>query len=206
VPEPAAPDEAAQLLELPYVRLLHRRNVAGPPAGAAGQAAGHSQQQQQQQQQQAAAAVTEVALEVVIPRPCWGTLRLSGVDLVSWEVIPGQHTDAAAFVAKQHRSSGSALMQPTDGRGSQGWGAAHVRALIIKFSSEQWQGPLRWRLVVRFDAGAAAQQPRDEQQLAAELHVGHVDSTPQLAAMAARMPAWATITYHATILVSRWSF
>jgi hypothetical protein len=194
-----SPDEVGPLGTLPHVQLLARRSVKTPLDSSS--ASGLPSQ------------LTEVEFDIVIDKPCWGTLKLSGVDLVSWSIAPGQDAqqEAAAFMGRQQRSGGSGsgfTLQTASGKGSVAWGQATVSNLMVKFTNERWQGPLRWRVVARFveSDGSSSSSSSPKALLQVDLHVGHVDATPQLSAMEARMPAWATLSYHATSFASRWQF
>lgn len=177
--------------------------------------------------------LTEVCFEVYTAKPCWGTLRLSGVEFVSWSMIPGVWNDAASFTAGDHRGSGRSLVtkQGTKGFGGNGkedWGNGTVRNVVVKWTSEQQQAALRWPIRVRFYSSKRGQKPGHEPRqvegegagaekqersgssgktgLGVELHVGYVERTEALAAVQARMPEWSTLTYEATTYVSKWEF
>lgn len=198
---------------LPSIRVVRRGSMAAgadaPDTTAAAAAVPPSSSQQQ--------PLTEVEFDVIIPAPCWGTLKLSGADLVAWSLAPGRWTDAAVFMSSDARStSGSAItLQSSSGRGSAAWGEHTLSSLVVKFTSEVRDAPLVWRVAVRFHSTSSTNSSVDFQQqqvasaaaaarLGVDLHVGHVDETPALAAMEARMPVWATLSYHATVLVSKW--
>lgn len=217
--------------QLPYVRVVSRRSIpCEPPAGSGGSIGGSNGGSSGGSDGSASLQLTELELEVVVPEPCWGTLKISGVDLVRWSIVPGHWYTAAAFLAKQQGGSGSALVTagPSQGGaragrngGSSSEGPAIVSSLITKFTSEHRAGPLHWRVVLQYlpavPDGQQAQQQQQPQQgqgqgqqgqdgLLVQLHVGNLNKTPELLDMAAHMPAWATLSYRATVLVSNWSF
>jgi hypothetical protein len=95
-----------------------------------------------------------------------------------------------------------------------------VSSLIVKFTNEQQQQALHWPITVRLLGPASASSSQQQQEegvlgddssssssaagLRVELHVGDLSETPQLAAAEARMPAWSTLSYRATVFVSHW--
>jgi hypothetical protein len=223
---PAAPAEGL-VQQLPYVKLLHTRSVPHHHHKNAAAAA-------------AAAAelvhdvLTEAHFEIFTAKPCWGTSKISGADIVSWSIFAdGVYNDAASFMAGQQRGSGSTIV--TRKKGAEGiavdsdedWGDGVVRSLVVKWTSEQQQGALHWPMRVRFYSKQQQQEVSAEQQhssssggdttssssssngktgLTVELHVGYVGRTDELAAVQARMPEWSTLSYEATTYISRWEF
>lgn len=173
------------------------------------------------------AGSVDVLLEVVAPKPCWGTLKLVGANgrsIGGWSIKGGEWQEAGGFLAKEHSGSGSVLSGSTvHAAGSVQSSNSSVSSLIVKFTSEQQQQPLRWPITVRLlgtpsssSASFSSQQHEAGGQevlgdgassaagLRVELHVGDLAETPQLAAVEARMPAWSTLSYRATVFVSHW--
>jgi hypothetical protein len=208
---PAAPSEGL-LQHLPHVKLLSTRSVpqhTRRSATAAGAAAGDD----------FAHDPTEVHFEVFTEKPCWGTFKVSGADIVSWSLFDDAGwTDAASFMESQQRGSGSTLV--TRKKGAEGiavdsdedWGDGVVRSLVVKWTSERQQGPLHWPMRVRYyskqqqQSAAGDGDSSSSNGLQVELHVGYVERTAALAAVQARMPEWSTLTYEATTYISTWEF
>lgn len=212
---------------LPHVKLLHMRSVPHhhhhktSTTTAAARAAGGEPPHD---------VFTEVIFEIYTAKPCWGTLKLSGADIVSWSIFSdGVWNDAASFMAGQQRGSGSTLV--TRKKGAEGiatdvgedWGEGVVRSLVVKWTSEQQQGALHWPMRVRFrgqqqegcsrmageqQQGSAAEDSSSSCKagLSVELHVGYLERTAELAAVQARMPEWSTLSFEATTYISSWEF
>lgn len=135
-------------------------------------------------------------------------------------ITPGEWTDAATLIASEQGGSGRAVATRQGSQNNEedenDWGDGVVRSIVIKWTSEHWQGPLHWPLRVRFhpsqQAGAAAgadargASTMEGTGLLVELHVGYVEKTAALAGMEAQMPEWATLSFEATSYISRWSF
>ncbi|WIA36529.1 hypothetical protein OEZ86_007823 [Tetradesmus obliquus] len=221
---PAEP-AAGVVGHLPHVKLLATRPVPHPHNRTNAAAA--------------AAALTEAHFEIFTEKPCWATFKISGVDIARWSLFDGEGwTEAAAFIASQQRGSGSSIAKRKKGAAGiavdvgEDWGDGVVRNLVVKWTSEQQQAPLRWPVRVQYyskQQQGASRAGRDEQQhqqqqegrageqtgssssieetgLSVELHVGYVERTAKLAAVQARMPEWSTLTYEATIYISSWDF
>jgi hypothetical protein len=244
---PAAPAEGL-VQHLPYVKLLHTRSVphhhhktaaaAGPAAAAANSPAppphpsdSKSSGRHDDDEELIDDVLTEAHFEIFTAKPCWGTLKISGADIVSWSIFSdGVYNDAASFMAGEQRGSGSTIV--TRKKGAEGiavdsdedWGDGVMRSLIVKWTSEQQQGALHWPMRVRFYSKEQQQGLKPEQNhgsssdggagsssggktgLSVELHVGYVGRTAELAAVQARMPAWSTLSYEATTYISSWEF
>lgn len=156
--------------------------------------------------------VTEVHLEVVSPKPCWGTLKLStsnagGHGISSWSIKPGEWHEADSFLSKQHSGSGSVMVgSTTHSSGSVGSSNGTVSSLIIKFTNEHQQEALHWPVGLRLLGVQAPDTAANDVGLRAELHVGYIDAAPQLTAVEQHMPAWSTLSYHAIIMVGTFDF
>lgn len=192
---------------IPYVRLLHK-----PSRNAAGDAV-----LDDKYDDDAPAGSTRVHLEIVAPKPCWGTLKLvgqGGRSITGWSIKDGVWRDAGSFLSKEHSGSGSVMKgSVAHSSGSVGLGKDRVASLVVKFTNEHQQEPLRWPITLSLqgsDSTAGAQQQQDGTDAAVglrvELHVGYIDETPELAAVEQRMPAWSTLSYHATIFVGHWDY
>lgn len=175
--------------DIPYVRLVERQQLTDQPG------------------------LTRVELDVVVPLPCWGTLKFTGAGISSWSIKPGVWQDAGTFMSKQHSGSGSVMggSPSTAHVQSAGNGTGVLSSLLIKFTNEHQQAPLHWRIVLHVrqsqqGGGSSSEAPGPVVGLGALLHVGIIDPTPQLDAMEQHMPAWSTLSYHATIFVSDWQF
>lgn len=172
--------------QLPYVQLIKQQELADQPG------------------------LVEVQLMVVSPKPCWGTLKFTASGVDSWSIKPGEWQQAGSFLSRKHSGSGSVMVGP-GGQGSGSVGSSHdtVSSLLIKFTNEHQQEPLQWPVVLRVRAQQDTQGRGPEGGslgLGVVLHVGLLDETPQLAAVEQRMPAWSTLSYHATIYVSHWQY
>jgi hypothetical protein len=226
---PAAPAEGL-VQQLPYVKLLHTRSVPHHHHKTADIKPSATNKDEQLVHD----TLTEAHFEIFTAKPCWGTLKISGADIVSWSIFAdGNYNDAASFMAGQQRGSGSTIV--TRKKGAEGiavdsdedWGDGIVRSLVVKWTSEQQQGALHWPMRVRFyskqqqQGSISASEQKDSSGnsvgnaggssggktgLTVELHVGYVGRTAELAAVQARMPAWGTLSYEATTYISRWEF
>eukprot|EP00878_Enallax_costatus_P023835 GHUV01025389.1.p1 GENE.GHUV01025389.1~~GHUV01025389.1.p1 ORF type:complete len:611 (+),score=132.24 GHUV01025389.1:251-2083(+) len=216
--------------ELPYVRsvgqrsIQHHHRVLADAAGqrhTVGQETGHLGGAGSADRCSSAVVddqLRELQLEVFTAKPCWGTLKLSGVDLVSWSITPGEWTDAASFIASEQEGSGRALIsRKAEGISAdeEDWGDGGVRSIVVKWTSEHRDGPLHWPLKLRFSpkqqaagqpAGAEKEATTEKSGLVVELHVGYVEKTAALAEMEARMPEWSTLSFEATTYISKWEF
>jgi hypothetical protein len=238
---PAEPAKGV-VQQLPHVKLLgthsiphhhHKISAAAAAAAAAARPADSAPDDSLVHD-----VITESHFEIFTEKPCWGTFKISGADIVSWSFFSDQGwTDAASFISSQQRGSGDTLV--TRKKGAEGvaidaeedWGDGVVRSLVVKWTSEQQQGPLHWPMRVRYYSKQQQQQgvigvgTEDQQQpeaaaeqsdssnsssskpgLSVELHVGYVERTADLAAVQARVPEWSTLTYEATTYISSWQF
>jgi hypothetical protein len=166
---------------------------------------------QQDPQPGTLAGFSEVHLEVVSPRPCWGTLKFVGEGISAWSIKEGEWHDTGDFLQKEHSGSGSSLMvgsntySTASGPSEASSSNQTLSSLIIKFTNEHQQESLHWRIVVRVARDAAKQhQGGDTVGLRAELHVGDLTPTPELTDVEQRMPKWSTLSYRATTYNSYW--
>lgn len=156
---------------------------------------------------------SDVHLEVVAPRPCWGTLKFVGEGISAWSIKDGEWHGTTDFLQKKHSgSAGNLMAAPTYSAASRSTGFAEasssnqtLSALIIKFTNEHQEEPLHWRIVVRVQRDADQQQQQEGPVgLTAELHVGDLTPTPELTAVEQRMPKWSTLSYRVTTYDSYW--
>lgn len=186
-PDPAdsTQQQAIPTVDVPYVQL--RQQQAGSEPGT-----------------------VDVLLDIVAPKPCWGTLMLfsNGRAISGWSIKEGTWQEAGAFLASQHSGSGSAMGVSSAHATSRAQSSnSTVSSLIVKFTNEHQQGPLHWPITVQLQGSELSQQLSDGKAgLKVKLHVGYLDETPQLAAVEQRMPAWSTLSYRATIFMSSWDF
>jgi hypothetical protein len=185
-PDPSSSQPQPPTADIPYVRLLQQST--GSVTGS-----------------------TDVSVEVVSPRPCWGTLKLvgDGRSIGGWSIKDGEWREAGDFLSKQHSGSGSVMKGSTaHASGSVQSSNATVSSLIVKFTNEHQQAPLRWPIKVRVQDTDRGQMhlAGGKVGLSVELHVGYLDETKELVAYEQRMPAWSTLSYRATIFVSHWTF
>lgn len=183
---------------LPHVRLVRESDdETGPP--------GHPQD---------SPGLTRIHIEVVAPQPCWGTLKLvgeGGRSITGWSIKEGEWREAGSFLAKQHSGSGSAMVgSSAHSSGSVQSSSDAVSSLIVKFTNEHQQAPLHWPITLALQHAGGSGSSQQEQEpgvgLRVELHVGYITDTPELAAVEQRMPAWSTLSYHATVFVGHWRF
>jgi len=183
---PAMSDAPGLDEQFPYVQLIKQQQLADQPG------------------------LVEVQLVVVSPKPCWGTLKFTASGIDSWSIKPGEWQQAGSFLSRKHSGSGSVMVGPGgQSSGSVGSSRGTVSSLLIKFTNEHQQEPLHWPVVLRVRAQQDTKGSGPEGGplgLGVVLHVGLLDETPQLAAVEQRMPAWSTLSYHATIYVSHWQY
>lgn len=109
---PAQPAEGV-VQDLPCVRVVesksvqHHRRIHADAAGdqQAGQGPGHHGGASS-----LGSGMTELQLEVFTAKPCWGTLQLSGVDLVSCKVLSGSDVNGTGQHAATCMALGFTLM------------------------------------------------------------------------------------------------
>jgi hypothetical protein len=123
-------------------------------------------------------AYRDVNFEVWLDRPCWGLLNVtSDAGILSWSLTRDKwRRDTAPLTA------------------------------AVRFTSAVPGGRL-WQVSVRLAAGGgrAVEAPgAGAAALRLRLHVDYLDDTPNLRAMARRVPRWGTLTFAATGFVSEY--
>ena len=163
----------------------------------------------------------EVAFEVYTQKPCWGSLRISGQPLLSWELSPESGArNVSAFMAHGYKP-----VRKVGHGGGGGVESAWPHDLVVKWTNEKMN--MVWRVTLVLGKGgvdAAAGGEGDgnvqagsnsggggggagseQQPLKVELHVAYLDRTQHLQEMVDKMPAWSTLSYEATTYVSEWT-
>jgi hypothetical protein len=160
----------------------------------------------------------EVVVEVYTEKPCWGSLRVTGQPLLSWELSPGGgHRNVSGFMAHGYKPP----QRKVGGVQESGEGlAAWPHDFVVKWTNEKRE--MVWRITLLLeglatDAEGHASMNRSgssrssgansigpEGPLKFELHVAYLDRTQHLQEMVDRMPDWSTLSYEATTYVSEW--